>query len=143
MIRHATHEDIPQIVRMGANFIDDVYPAAITFNADTLATLTAQLIDGTGAVFVSENDHDVDGMIALIIVRQPMSGELVATELVWWMNPEARGGRTAIRLLSQAEAWAKAQGATRLQMIAPNDKVCQFYEQLGFKRVEVAYMRAL
>lgn len=143
MIRRATHADIPRIVAMGATFIEDVYPAAITFNGEAIATLTANLIDGAGVVFVADCAGAVAGMIALVTVVQPMSGETIATELVWWMDPDARGGAEAIRLLSQAEAWAKSKGATRLQMIAPSDKVAAFYERLGFQRVEVAYMRAL
>lgn len=142
MIRAATIGDIPRIVEMGGRFIEGVYPAAITFNADTLAVLTEQLILGAGAVFVAETDAVV-GVIALLTVTQPMSGEIVATELVWWMDPEARGGRAALELLKTAEDWARSQGATRLQMIAPSDKVALFYEKLGFQRVEVAYMRNL
>lgn len=144
MIRRATHADIPRLVAMGERFIGDVYPAALTFNGDALAALSKQLIDGVGVVFVAEHANgDVLGMIALIAVAHPMSGEMVATELVWWIDPEARGGRAALALLAEAEEWAKLQGATRLQMIAPNDKVCRFYERLGFEKVEVAYMRNL
>lgn len=144
MIRQATHADIPRIVAMGERFIDDVYPAALTFNGEALSTLAAQLIDGAGVVFVAESGSgDVLGMMALIVVTQPMSGETVATELVWWIDPDARGGRAALALLATAEEWAKLQGAKRLQMIAPSDRVCRFYERLGFQRVEVAYMRTL
>lgn len=144
MIRRATHDDVPRIVAMGERFISDVYPAAITFNGDTLAALTTNLIDGAGVVFVAESaTGDVIGMIALIVLMQPMSGETVATELVWWIHPDVRGGRAALELLAKAEEWAKSNGAKRLQMIAPSDKVCRFYERLGFQRVEVAYMRTL
>lgn len=144
MIRPATHDDIPRIVAMGAQFIDGVYPAALTFNADAIATLARQLMDGGGGAFVNEtSDGLVNGMIGLIVIQQPMSGEFIATELAWWIDPAARGGKAGLALLARAEAWAKAKGATRLQMIAPSDKVCRVYEKLGFQRVEVAYMRAI
>lgn len=143
MIRAAAHEDIPRLVAMGEHFIGDVYPAALTFNGAALANLANNLIDGAGVVFVAERGAAIIGMIALIVVDHPMSGEKVATELAWWIDPSSRGGIEALSLLSRAEEWARIQGAKRLQMIAPSDKVCQFYERLGFQRVEVAYMRDL
>ncbi len=143
MIRPATHEDIPRLVEMGAQFIDDVYPAAIAFEAGTLASLAARLIDGLGIVFVFESAGEVSGMMALIVVAHPMSGERIATEMAWWVDPAARGGSAALRMLAEAERWSRAQGAQRLQMTAPSDKVCQFYEKIGFQRVEVAYSRTL
>jgi len=142
MIRPATYVYVARIVEMGEKLIIDFYPLAMTFDGPSLEKLTKRLIDGAGAVFVVDIEIVV-GVIALVLVTQPMSGETIATELVWWVDPNARGGRAALELLAAAETWAKLNGATRLQMIAPSDKVCRFYEKLGFDRVEVAYMRTL
>lgn len=141
MIRRATHEDIPRIVEMGGQFIETTFPAAMTFNGPAIAILAQQLMDGEdGTVFVAEHDHRVSGMIALIMMRQPMSDELLAVELVWWVETHGRDG---LQLLAEAEHWGRSKGATRLQMIAPSERVCQLYERLGFRKVEVAYIRAL
>lgn len=143
MIRTATREDVPRIVDMGARFIDTEYPGAVRFNPEMLAALTTALIDGAGTVLVVEAADELVGMMALQTYVHPMSGDLIATEIVWWMEPEARRGVTAIRLFIAGEQWAREQGATKLQMIAPSDKVGQFYERLGFERIEVHYQRSL
>lgn len=128
---------------MGARFIDTEYPGAIRFDPPALAALTRSLIDGGGAVFVVEKDGGLVGMMALTTYVHPMSGDTIATEIVWWMDPEARGGRAALKLFSAGEAWARSKGATKFQMIAPSDKVGAFYERLGFERIEVHYQRSL
>lgn len=141
MIRRATSADIPRIVEMGGQFIETTFPAAMTFNGPAIATLTQQLIDGhDGVVFVAERDGKVTGMIALITMRQPMTDELLAVELVWWVETHGRDG---LQLLSEAEHWARANGATKLQMIAPSERVCTLYERMGFEKVEVAYIRTI
>lgn len=141
MIRRATSADIPRIVEMGGQFIETTFSAAMTFNGPAIATLTQQLIDGTdGVVFVSERDARVTGMMALITMRQPMSDETLAVELVWWVEQHGKDG---LKLLDEASKWGRSKGATRLQMIAPSERVCQLYERLGFQKVEVSYVRSL
>jgi len=143
VIRLATVEDIPAIAAMGAHFIETEYPGAIRFDADRLATLTRSLIDGAGVVFVVEQAGALVGMMALTTYLHPMNGDTIATEIVWWMDPAARGGRAALQLFAAGEAWARAQGATTFQMIAPSEKVGAFYERLGFHKIEVHYQRSL
>lgn len=141
MIRRATHEDIPRIVEMGGQFIETTFPAAMTFNGPAIEKLARDLMDGNdGIVLVSERDERVTGMIALIAMRQPMTDETLAVELVWWVETHGRDG---LALLAEAEHWGRLKGATRLQMIAPSERVCQLYERLGFKKVEVAYIRSI
>ena len=143
MIRLATVEDIPAIAAMGAHFIETEYPGAIRFDAERLGTLTRSLIEGAGVVFVVEQDGALVGMMALTTYTHPMNGDPIATEIVWWIQPEARGGRAALQLFKAGETWARAQGATQFQMIAPSDKVGVFYERLGFAKIETHYQRAL
>lgn len=141
-LRRAEEADVPAIVAMGARFIDAEYPGAIRFSAEGIGTLARNLIAGGGVVLVAEAIAPV-GMMALSTYLHPMSGERIATEIVWWMDPDARGGRAALKLFAAGEAWAREQGAVKLQMIAPSDKVGQFYERLGFERIEVHYQRSL
>ncbi len=92
---------------------------------------------------------DVCGMLAAALYVQPFSGESIGAEIVWWMNPDARGGRTAIRLLREAERWAKDRGATTFQMMAPVGKtgtileLGRLYEALHYEPIETHYQRRL
>ena len=144
-IRQATADDVDAMVRMGLHFqATTAYAVHLRATAATLRTLADELVasDHT-ALWFAERDGAALGMIAAALYRHPMSGETIGTEICWWMDPAARGGRAALRLLKTAEAWAKAAGATVFQMMAPTDDVGRLYERLGFDRIEVHYQRRI
>lgn len=144
-IRQATLEDVPAIVAMGLRFAADEYRDYLRPDPAALEQLARNVITGATSIgFVAEDaDAALVGMIGLMTYQQPMAGALVATEIVWWMEPEARGARAAIHLLNKGETWAREQGATKFQMIAPTDHVGAFYERMGFKKLETHYQRSL
>lgn len=144
-IREATPDDVPAIVQMGLRFLTSApYGGLLRPKPEVMAAFALRLIQSDEAVWlVAERQGALIGMLAMFLYAQPFSGQVIATELCWWVEPEARGPRTAIRLLTQGEAWARAKGAELLQMIAPTDHVAAFYERTGFERIEVHYQRAL
>jgi GNAT superfamily N-acetyltransferase len=93
------------------------------------------------AVFVSGRHDSPTGMIIMLGYEHPFTGERIASEMVWWVNPESRGD--GIRLLKAAEGWAKEQGIPKISMIAPSARVGALYERLGYKAVETAYQKGL
>lgn len=143
-IREATLADLPTLVAMGREFLQSVYPrrfadAPAQLEAFGQAMLTS---DGQRLLLAAEQDAQVVGMMGLVVYPHPMSGDVIAAELFWWVSPTHRGSAGA-RLLRQAETWAKNKGAAVLQMVAPSDAVASFYERIGFDRVETVYHRAL
>lgn len=128
---------------MGERFLTETaYRGRVTVNPAQMAVLVAQLLDGeTGAIFVSEREGAVVGMIGLLAFVHPIAGELTVAEVFWWVEPEHRGG--GVRLLKRAEQWARALGAVKLFMIAPTAEVGQLYERLGYESLETCYQRAL
>lgn len=144
-VRRATRADVDAIVAMGLRFqADSSYAAYLRATAETMRALTLAVISNDASVlFVAEQDDAIIGMIAATLCANPMSGELVGTEVVWWMDPEARGGRTALRLVRAAENWARDCGAVVFQMAAPTAKVGHFYGVLGYDAIETHYQRRL
>lgn len=143
MIREATPADVARIVEMGTRFVSDTtYRAFLTINPSQMAVFVARLIDGPASViFVAERNGALLGMIGMLIFPHHMSGDLIAAEAFWWVEPEARGA--GVRLLKTAEGWALTSGAKFLQMVAPTDRVGQLYERRGYARVETSYQRSL
>lgn len=145
MVRLATLADVPDLVRLGQRFLAETsYGAHLATSPANLEELArALLATDQAAIFVAERGGEVVGCLALHVFPHPMSGEPTANELVWWVNPEARG--LGLLLLQRGEAWAKTMGATTLQMVAPEaaPEVATFYRRVGFTPVETMYQRRI
>lgn len=141
MIREATEADVDSIVAMGRRFLSETrYRGTIADNPAQMAVLARNLITNeVGVLLVSEAAGVLTGMFGAFLYVHPISGERMATELFWWVQPEHRGH--GIRLLKHAERWARGQGAKALQMIAPTPDVEAIYSALGYSQVETAYQR--
>lgn len=140
--RQAVRSDIPHMTVMGVHFLRaSQYASHIVENPDAMFDLLAKLIDAEdGVVFVSGEDRP-QGMIGAHLFRHPISGEIMASELFWWVEPEHRGA--GLPLLRALEAWARSRGAAKLQMIAPDDRTGRVYGALGYAKLETTFQKAL
>lgn len=143
MIRLATPEDIDQIAVLGERFISEShYYRLIGINPDALRSVAEMLIaEDNGLLLVDEFYGELAGMIGMIATIHPTSWEPVASELFWYVPPEARGG--GIKLLFAAERWAREFGCKRCIMVSPNDRVGLLYERLGYELLETQYIKVL
>jgi GNAT superfamily N-acetyltransferase len=141
VIRLAGASDLPRLVEMGLRFRrESEYQAHISENASKIEETMGQLI-ARGGILVSERPGGLVGMIGIVLFDHFFSGERMAGEVFFWIEPEHRGD--GVRLLREAEKWAKRSGALRMQMISPNDRVSHFYERCGYGFVEASYQRTL
>ena len=140
--RAATPADIPALVALGVQFLTtSEYAAHCPPDAGAITTMLETLIP-RGSVFVAEMDGAVVGMLGLLLHPHLYSGLLVADELFWFVDPAARG-TAGMRLLAHAEAWARDQEATRIQMVGPNGRVGQLYRRRGYVFIEASFSKAL
>lgn len=100
---------------------------------------------GMGQIFKLEEDGKVVGAIGGMIYPDPNDGDLVASEMFWFVEPEARGG--GIRLFIAFENWAKERGAKRIAMIhlqslAP-EALERLYFRKGYRKTESHYFKTL
>lgn len=141
MIRNAIDGDLDRLVEMGLRFHGETdYKDHLKANPEQMRAIAKQLADA-GGLLVSERSGVVVGMIGFVLFPHFLSGEVVAGEVFWWVEPEHRG--EGIKLLKEAEKRAESAGASRMQMIAPNDHVATVYKRLGYEFVESAYQRSL
>lgn len=144
MIRWATVDDLDAMVRMGCRFLTETsYAAHYPANPAQLRAVAERFIeDADKLALVSEADGEMTGMLLAMVFDHPLSGERIASELAWWVNPERRGH--GLRLLREMERWARSNGARLIQMIAPaGEPVGRLYEARGYSVTETHYQRAL
>ena len=143
VIRPATHEDVPELVAMGKQFVQTaMYRDLLHENSAQISVAMVSLIDHeSGTILVLECEGVLVGMMGIICAPHFLSGEIYASEMFWWVTPGKRGD--GVRILRAAELWAKKCGATKFQMVAPTERVGRFYDRMGFTRVETSYQKAL
>jgi GNAT superfamily N-acetyltransferase len=173
IIREAKLEDAFRVREMATRFLLDSQYGAL-FNNQTTPEAIGSLIENVlrlGAIFVAEVDSGarvpgvcvsidgeewhapggcetcrprIVGMLAIVLIPHPLSGQLLAEEIAWWVEPEHRGGSIGPKMLRSAEEWATTNGANMVKMVAPaGSTVGAFYERIGYQAVETAYVKAL
>jgi GNAT superfamily N-acetyltransferase len=127
---------------MGRRFRRETdYQRHLAENPETMAA-TARHLVAQGGVLVSEQPGGaLVGMIGWVLFPHFLSGEVIAGEVFWWVEPEHRG--QGLRLMRAAERQARQNGAQKMQMIAPTDAVATLYRRFGYEFVEAAYQKAL
>ena len=129
MIRPATQGDLPALVSMGLRFLEaSPYASSLQRNPLAMHDTAALFVGDTEKVaLVSERDGELTGMILVCVFPHMLSGQRIASEFCWWVEPDARG--SGLKLLQAAEDWAPAHGAEALQMVAPTPDVERLYQK--------------
>ena len=145
-IRRATVDDLDAIVDMGQRFIAfGPLGKYVTADREQLRAGVAAFLQ-VGAWFLAEINGRTVGMLACAVAPMWFAPHiLVAHELAWWVDEEARGSSAAIRLVRAYEEWAHEQGAhvvAMSQLVAENgEQVGRMLRKLGYEPSEMTYVK--
>jgi len=171
MIRAATVDDFPRLAEMGSKFMassryGDFLPTTPKMLEALLAVITevgvvlvcervtlkvpqlsypgrAPIIAATEEHPAIGSDHNLVGMIALVALPHPMTGEVYVEEMAWWVEPDHRGS-VGPRLHIAGEEWAKAKGISLMRMLSPaGSDLGIYYGRRGYVEVETAWVKRL
>jgi len=150
MLRLGNERDIDTILGLVLKFFRETEYSHLTPNLDNTRSLIAQFVsklDEDSVCILWEKDGKVTGILAGQILPLPFFGCKVATESMWWVEPEARGTEAAVHLLDSFEYWAKLKGASMIQMAHLNNRtgnvVSRLYRRRGFKKSEITHVKEL
>lgn len=145
-LREATVDDLDACVQLGRDFRNSTgYQAALADSPERYRAIGDYLIHNPdGILLVREVDGHPVGMLGAMVVDHVLSGERVAAELFWFVDPTHRGSH-GVRLFKAFEQWARDHGATRIQMVQPvwAEMVGELYKTLGYERLEIAWVKQL
>ena len=140
MIKAATHEDVEDLVALGARMHDES-PAwnRLTYSPEKVAHLLHQLInDPLGFVHVAIEAGRIVGGALAMADQHWSSTDRIASELAVFVVPEARGKLHAAQLILMLQGWATVIGAKHLRAGSSTqvetDLTTRLYERLGFIR---------
>jgi GNAT superfamily N-acetyltransferase len=115
-----------------------VIPFDVEQTANSIVGLVVNNTNGFGLLAYTDEGEAV-GMIAGSITPYFFSRGWVASDFVWYVKPEHRGSRVAVKLLKAFKAWATEKGASQLYMgVTTNisaDRTGDLLQRLGFEHV--------
>lgn len=155
IVRVATMEDMPQIVGMAQRFYPEspypkIYGDIPEEQAAGLAIVALQGMADFGIVpgvmLVADDGGKLVGMLCAHIDPSTFRPAVIAAELVWWVEPEHRGGMTAVRLLRRGEEEARNRGATVFNMAAlatSPEEAAAILERMGYAPTHTVFTKRL
>lgn len=126
------------------SLLEGPYKDQLADRPEVTAKLAGDLLSmNTAKILVAEQEGKLVGVFAFILFPHYFSGEPVAGEMIWYIEPAARtGSNCALELLWAAESLASSLGAKKMQLTAPTDELCEAYKKLrGYSKVETAFQR--
>tara|TARA_R110001632_G_scaffold51659_1_gene128627 strand:- start:27 stop:488 length:462 start_codon:yes stop_codon:yes gene_type:complete len=114
----------------------------VPFDIEQIANSVLRLVidnpRGFGVIAYTD-DGKPSGMLTGSITDYVFSKGSIASDFAWFVLPEHRGSRTALKMLNMFKSWACENGATELYMgITTNvskDRTGQLLERVGFDHV--------
>lgn len=150
MLKIATWDDYVYIKRMCLNFAKASPYSDVTIDIEKLEEIIGGMIDEDKTkviVVLGLKDNIPVGIMAAQTSEMLFNRELMAQEVVYWIEPEHRGGRLALELLEAFEFWAKKVGCKYLNLSALEtehiDKVSKLYNRRGYDLSERAFLKRI
>jgi len=144
-VRHATPADADVIDAMlRAMGRESPIYRAMPIDDRKLADYVARVIRGSDhAVLLHEGPAGIDGIFIGMLVQQFFTFETSAMDVLFYVRPERRGSRAAVRLFRAFKAWAKSSGAKTIQVgtmtgIDPA-RTAKFYRGMGLNEIGGVY----
>ncbi|MCW0370269.1 GNAT family N-acetyltransferase [Xanthomonas sacchari] len=143
-IRLATRADIPTIVAMGERFYPrSQHAAVIDYCPDSAALMAAHVIDH-GFLLIAEAGDVAVGMLGFIVAPFALNlKHKTATEVMWWVDDDARSTGAGLLLMRRAKAEARAHGAciqTMSTLSSTPGQVGELLVRSGFRHIESTYL---
>jgi RimJ/RimL family protein N-acetyltransferase len=149
-LRLANNNDIRDLNRFARKFFEHSPYAREHFDRDKVEAVIRSLVNAdrtSSTVIVCESEGRVIGVIAGTATTILFNNDKVASEIMWWVEPEHRRSRAGMDLLMAFEAWADYAGCEKVQMIALDNDYSRaldtLYRRKNYVRTEQAYFKGI
>lgn len=148
-IRCLEYADIPETVELARKFVEESAFSRFQFSHEKMAANLSLAVTHPHIAFchVVEHEGRLVGALVGYISEFFFGPDLIASDSGWFVLPEYRGSRSAVKLLKNFEKWAKANGAKEVAMGVSTDvspeKTGALLQKLGYKHVGGNYKLAV
>ena len=136
-VRPATLKDMPSLLAMARQFILEAPNySGRELNENALEANLTAVIQGQGAIFVTEHKDVLTGGIVCLTTKDWFNNQIIAFEQVFYIVPEYRLTQSALLLIDSFVSWAKHMNAGRVQCGTTTgintDGCVRLYKHFGF-----------
>ena len=148
-IRCLEYADIPETVNLAYEMHQESAFSRFRFSPEKMAVNLSAAVTHPNETFchVMVADGKVVGALFGYISEFLFGPDLIASDFGWFVLPEYRGSRSAVKLLKNFQAWAKANGAKEVAMGISTDvmpeKTGALLQKLGYVPVGGNYKLAI
>lgn len=136
-VRPATLKDMPSLLAMAQQFILEAPNySGRELNENALEANLTAVIQGQGAIFVTEHKDVLTGGIVCLTTKDWFNNQIIAFEQVFYVVPEYRSTQSALLLIDSFVSWSKHMNAKRVQCGTTTgistDGCVRLYRHFGF-----------
>lgn len=136
-VRPATLKDMPSLLAMARQFILEAPNySGRELNENALEANLTAVIQGQGAIFVTEHKDVLTGGIVCLTTKDWFNNQIIAFEQVFYVVPEYRSTQSALLLIDSLVSWSKHMNAGRVQCGTTTgintDGCVRLYKHFGF-----------
>ena len=136
-VRPATLKDMPSLLAMARQFILEAPNySGRELNENALEANLTAVIQGQGAIFVTEHKDALTGGIVCLTTKDWFNNQIIAFEQVFYVVPEYRSTQSALLLIDSLVSWSKHMNAKRVQCGTTTgistDGCVRLYRHFGF-----------
>jgi len=145
MIERATIDRLRELMPL----IEEFYASSKFlkgFNADHCEKMWINFItNNLGVIFLLMDKEEIIGFLAALKYPDINSGELIATEMAWFVKSDHRG--KGLLLLKRFEEWAREEKCKGIIIVHLMDSMPEqlkrIYEKRGYKAIEINYTKEI
>ncbi len=147
-IRRATEEDVIDLAILGKQFVKESQNGFLGWNSSKVYDSLFDAVERDDfGIFVLCADVEVVGMLIAFVAPCFFSDAVQASEIAWYVDPEYRGSKMAIKMLDFFEEWAESKGAVCTNLmnldVLNADRIAKMYGKRGYRLVENTFVKEL
>jgi len=139
-----TEADIDAMVALGRLLHAESRYRAYPLDDARMREIGRRGLGGNPGLIVAERDGRAVGMAIVALGEHFFSPALTATVLLLYVEPQARGGMAAVKLLRAVRRWAAKNGAKDLHVNVTTgikiDRTDRFLRRMGFRQTGGNYV---
>lgn len=148
-IRHLTVTELPLCESFARGFFEEKkLPGEFCLDI-FIMNWTAFLTKHPATILTLWDGPDLLGGLGAMIVPDLFDGRLTATEMFWYLKPQARHGLGSFKLVDEFEVWGDRHGATEFRiahMLMPGEspaavRLAPIYKRKKYRALEVSYIK--